>query len=622
MKSAGLAVRVSQTVLSVSYVVWMICAATGCRLSDSIQEHFKSEEDREFYREMAAQVTFSPEADDQPVELTNFESVDDQFEDPTNPLPPLPLPPIEDLESWLLTLPEAIEVALANNQIIRVNDQFLSSSNLLFGELPGVDSIYDPEIQASSTIGQRGGKVAETDFIPTVVSELNWSNEERIQNNFLTLGIPPGQVLDQDFGRFRTGIEKRLETGGLLSLDYNVNFDQNNVPIPPRLFSSAFDGSLGFKYNQPLWGGAGYEFTEIAGPVDLISKRSPSTDQGIVIGYLNNQISESEVQALIRQLVKDVSDVFWDLHLAHERYRVQQRLQSETKRVWESSRIKMEQGLGGGLADVAQAEESYLVADARVVAARSEIKLVENRLKRLLGVSVHDDRVIRPIISTDRTEFTEDWYSSLLAAFTNRFELKKVKLEIRSLNLQLDAAQNLINPRLDFLSDVHTNGFGNEFATDSDGTVVPDSFLNNLSQFDQVGWSVGFQFSMPLDRQVYRSLKRNLELRLMKANALLAAQEQEIEYELRHAFKTADQWSQLSSKYLIRMQAAARQVEALEAAIPTGQVSIDRLVRAQQTLATAETEYIQALTEFQKAINDIRYRRGTILEENRIHFAE
>ena len=105
-------------------------------------------------------------------------------------------------------------------------------------------------------------------------------------------------------------------------------------------------------------------------------------------------------------------------------------------------------------------------------------------------------------------------------------------------------------------------------------------------------------------------------------SSALAAQEWEITRELTHAYRSAERWQQLARSNAERVTAAQRQVRALDAAFPSGKVSIDLLVRAQSTRAQAETELARSLVEYEKALAELQFRQGTLLRDHRIEVNE
>src|SRR5262249_51160460 len=116
--------------------------------------------------------------------------------------------------------------------------------------------------------------------------------------------------------------------------------------------------------------------------------------------------------------------------------------------------------------------------------------------------------------------------------------------------------------------------------------------------------------------------KRNIELKIMKARAVLAAQELEISHELGNSLAMIDNYYQVAQTSADRLVAAARQVELSQNEYDAGRATADLVLRLQTNRATAETQYFTALVRYNQAIVDFQQRKGTLLTENNIHVAE
>jgi len=208
----------------------------------------------------------------------------------------------------------------------------------------------------------------------------------------------------------------------------------------------------------------------------------------------------------------------------------------------------------------------------------------------------------------------------LAEGITRREELRRQKWNIKSLELQLDAASSLANPRFDFVSTAQVNQFGDHLLGNTN-TPFNNAYATT-GQFNQTGYQLGFEFSVPLGLRNALSQVRNYELRLMKARDVLAQQELEVSHELANSFQ------QLSWRYTTaqtnfnRRRAAERQLQAFDAEYRAGTKTLDLLLQAQSRLAAAEIAYFQSITAYNRAINDLHYRKGTLLEHNSVHLAE
>jgi outer membrane protein TolC len=587
------------------------CALTGVSDYSGTSHYSLNHQQNDFaagYGHTADYGNFAEQAENaEAVTRNETHLVSAAYEPPSTAIPGDPV--------WPVSLLEAVQLALDNNEVIPVNVEFLSTSIPLLNTPQAVASVYDPVIQATSVAGARGSLAATADFVPVLTARSTYGQDSVVQNNLVSAGLPAGGVLESNTGNAQVSLQQRLMTGGSVQISHNVAFDENNVTS--NLFPNVYQGQLAVEFNQPLWGGAGDFFTSVAGPVDLISTQTPSVDQGIVITRINENISQNQFQIALRQLVKDVTDVYQDLHLVHRRHEIESRARDAAETIWKRLQAKSDAGTGDGLAAEAQSEESYYAAEARVKDVAAEITLTENRLRRLIGQAPGRGHVLLPSQPVAVDSIVEDWEYSLQTAFSRRPELNETVMTMQSLELQRSAAMSLSKPRLDLVSNIHTNGFGDRPFDESSrgGPARTDSFAQSLLSAEQTGWFAGVQFSVPLDQRRNRSLQHQLEYQLARSRATLKAQKKEISHELWHAFRSAERWAQLVAENKRRVEAARRQVSALNAAFPTGRVSVDLLVRAQSTLAIAETEYARAMTEYSKANSEIRFRRGTLLED-------
>ena len=541
-------------------------------------------------------------------------------------------------EVWEMPLAEAIHLALKNNRIVRTRGEFLSPGTQLYNNPDAVTSVYDPAIRESGVLfGGRGVESALAAFDTQLTTRMIWNENKQVQNSLFALnGLGPGTVLDQDGAQFTTSLSKQFAYGATAQFAHNWNYDANN--LPGRLFQSAYTGNVQFQYRQPLLAGAGTEYTRTAGPVGDNVQGLFGVNQGVVIARINTDITLVDFEASVRNMVKDVEDLYWDLYLAYRVFDSEVIARNSALRTWLETKSKFDIGAQGGkAADEAQAREAYFDARSRVEdalgGARSRngtegLYALELRLRRICGLPVNDGRVIRPSDEPVTAEFFPDWHMALAEGLTRREELRRQKWNIKSFELQHAAACNLANPRLDFVSSYQINGFGDSLIND-DGAAGENgaefnSAYRSLARYNQTGYSAGFEFSMPLGLRNANAQVRNLELRLTKAREVLAQQEHEVSHELANTFQTIS-WRYVTAQTNFnRRRAAERQLRAIEAEVEAGAegATLDLLLRAQSRLAQTEIAYFQSITEYNKALAELHYRKGTLLEHNNIHLAE
>lgn len=527
-------------------------------------------------------------------------------------------------EIWDMPLAEAIQVALQNSAIIRERDQFLSPRNPLYANPEAVTSLYDPAIQESEVrFGNRGVEAALADFDAQFAASMLWGRNEQVQNNlFNSGGLPPGETLKDETGVFQSRLQKQFADSGSFAITHNWNYSLNNVPT--RLFGSVYDGTLRAEYRRPLWSRSGAEFTRVVGPNSSIGA---GVNQGVVIARINNDITIADFEINMQTLLRDVEGAYWDLSLAYRAWHSETVALQSALSTWREVKAQLDEGFtGGSAADEAQARDNYYESLSRVETAQADIYSSEGQLRRLIGLPVNDGRIIRPSDEPTVAEFIPDWQMSLFESISRRTELRRQKWQIKSLEHQLNAARSLTKPEFDFVSGYQVNAFGDTLFDDNDDDPVTPHGLNSaygtLTQGDQTGWNLGFEFRMPLGFRSGHALVRNIELRLMKAREQLAAQEMEVSHELSQAFQSLDRWYKTAETNFNRRRAAEERVQAFEVQYELGGTTLDLLLRAQISLANAEVAYFRSLAEYNKAITEIHYRKGSLLEHNNVHLAE
>lgn len=534
---------------------------------------------------------------------------------------------------WDLSLAEALHLALVNNKILRVRGDYRTTGSQIMSNATGIPSVFDPSIQDSGVLfGGKGVEGALAQFDPTFNAQAVWGSNSAIQNNvLLSGGLLRGTVLDSDTANTSIGVSKNFAYGANISIAQNLNYNFLNSPI--QLFPSAYSGNVQLQYTQPLLAGSGTEYTRIAGPFNTQIQGVSGVNQGVVISRINTDLAVANFEISVRNMLRDVEEAYWDLYLAYRTYDTNVEARNSFLRSWRFAQANKGAGKFSDL-DELQARQAYFQGRAATEDALQNMYNVETQLRRLCGLPSADGRVIRPSDDPTTGQFLPDWHLCLAEALTRREELRQQKWNVKSLELQLRAAQNLVRPQLNFISSYNVNGFGNNMfnikgaPTPGPGGVDLQSFYQTLSAANQTGYTLGFQFNMPLGFRQALSQVRNYELRVAKAKEALAQQELEVCHELTTTFQNMAWRYQTAQSNFNRWQVAEAQVSGRENRYRTGVPLIDTSVLLQQWLqtrtdaATAEVAFYSSVVEYQKAITDLNFRKGTLLELNNVHLAE
>ena len=541
--------------------------------------------------------------------------------------PPLTIDDALGGELFDLTLDEAIRLTLTRTTVLREQNQFLAVTNPLLSAPLAVTSLYDPAIQETAVGFNRGVEAALADFDAQFTTALTWNRDEQVQNNVFTQGLPAGSTFVEESAAFDSRLQKTFAGGGTVSFNHDIDYSGTNV-FQSRLFPSEYRTQLGFNYRQPLLAGAGPLFNRVAGPNARNNRFLGNLDQGVLIARINTDQSIADFEREVRNLLRDVERAYWDLGASYRVFAAEQTALGATLETWRLTSVRASEGLpGGGAGDVALALDAVRDSQARTETARADLFRAETGLRRLMNLPAGDGRTLRPVEEPVVAEFRPDWHAALADALVHRVELRRQKWEIKRLGLLYAAAQNAAQPQLDFVSGYRVNGFGDRLLDDDDDDVVGSpqglgSAYERLAQGNETGWTLGFEFSLPVGRRAQLVQIRNTELRLRKARATLAAQENDIGHELAIAFQDVARQYRLAEIAFNRLRATQERVEAFEALAETPQANLDLLLRSQVARAQAETQYWTAVYAYNQAIADVFLRQGTLLARDGVFLEE
>lgn len=526
-----------------------------------------------------------------------------------------------------MTLAECMKIGLENSSIIRSRGTFLSPGNSLLTNPNNVASVYDPAIQESGVLfGGRGVEAALSAFDAQLSTSMVWGRAEQIRNNAFVDGVIGSSTAET--GNFSSSLSKNFGFGGSFELQHNVNYSGTNVPSP--LFRSAYSGNVQARYRHPLLAGAGTAFTRTAGPISTAFGGLTGVTQGVVIARINNDIALTQLEQSLINYARDVEYAYWELYLQYHLYDTTVTTRDSALTTWRKlARIDAEGGIAGfEKEEVPLARDQFFQAKAASQQTLSQLYKAEAALRRLIGLSVNDGQIIRPADEPVTTRIEPDWPSSLATGLTSRVELRRHKWNIKSLELQLSAAESLVRPRLDFVSSYTVNGFGDRLLDYDDGisglpaTLGSSNFYSNLLDNNHTGWNLGVVLEMPIGLRSARAQVQNIELRLSKARDVQAAQEQEIAHEIGFAFQELAEKYLTAQSNLNRRIAAKERVELTRKKVGGGLYTTDLLLRAQASFAEAEVAYYRALVEYNLAATDLQYRQGTLLQYNNVFLQE
>jgi len=526
-----------------------------------------------------------------------------------------------------------------------------------------VQTVYNPAVQETEPrlgLGLVGPEAALSAFDASFAANAFVEKIERADNNSTLINTFDGpSSFKQDLGTFQAELSKIAATGTQFAVRNTTEYDANNATL--NTFGSSWGVQYEMEARHPLLQGGGIDFNRIAGPQAV-----PGIYTGILLARINTDIALSDFELAVRNKVNDVENAYLDLYFAYRDLDSKIAARDSALETWRTVNALYELERKGGEAfREAQAREQYFRFQEEVqnslqgrlidatrgnngssggtFRAVGGVQVAERRLRVLIGLPVTDGTLLRPSEEPEMAEVVFDWEEVLQEALSRRVEIRRQKWNVKSRQLELQAAENFLLPRLDLVGRYRWRGFGRDLfrqhdraAATRDVTRPIDNFnsrfdnrkfnnaYDNLFNGDFQGWTVGAELSMPLGFRRGHAGVKNAEFRLAREMAILRQQEEEVTLDLSNAIADAQRaFSVVETNYNRRL-AAKQQLVAVQAAYDadTAGAELDEVLDAQRRLADAESNYYRALVEYASAVKNVHFEKGSLLDYNGIYLEE
>lgn len=556
---------------------------------------------------------FDPHLDHYQMVATEIEFPDVQTSLEENPavlesVRPVTLRNVAALPTWDLTLEEAVRTALLHSTVIR------DSGGRVVSTPAASATVFDPAIsQADPNFGAEAALAA---FDANFSTSLFINRDERAFNNLFFGG--GASSLASNTGQFLAEVSKTAATGTRYSLRHQVDYNRNNSPV--NLNPSVYDSLIEAEFRHPLLQGSGIAFNRIAGP-----NSRPGQYNGVLLARLNNDVALTDFERAVRDLVRDVEVAYWNLHFAYRDLDAKKTRRDSALQTWQIVKARKDVGTVDDERE-ALVREQYYAAQSQLEDSLSGsaisaggVHARERTLRRLMGLPTNDGRMIRPVDSPIRTDVVFDWDESLTSALWRRAEIRRQKWVVKRRELELAAAAEFIQMRLDMVGQYRWRGLGDQLLGDGPPNT---STYQHLFDGDLQGWQFGLQLSTPIGNRQAHAAMRHAELQLARERALLREQELQIAHDLADAFAEVDRAFTLAKSNFNRAIAAQQQVKLIDDKYEAGATSLEFLLDAQGRAADATTAFYSSLVQYSVAIANLHHARGSLLDYHQIHLTE
>lgn len=548
------------------------------------------------------------------------------LDDVVNCHEPLTLSKPDPDSEWQLTLDECRQMALDNSKVLRQLQGINFSAagvngtpGLLLNYPSSVLTVWDPAITESNPLSGVAATLSAYDAIWN--SSVNWNSANPANNETDYYRAAGTYATHTEAGTFQSTISKVTATGGTFYAQAGAAYDYSDATS--RMWGSDWTSEMVAGFSHPLLQGAGTEFNRIAGPGATVGNYN-----GVVLARISEDIALADFEIGVRDFLKDLEETYWNLYYAYRNLHASGVGLESALQSWRTVKAQMDEGYVQGTAqNIAQAAQNYQRFRVAVQEAQNNLYKNERLLRYLLGLAPTDGRLIKPVDEPTVARVKYNWDEIEAEALARTPELRRQKWTVKRRELELIAARNFLLPELNLEGQYRFHGMGHDLFSyseriDEETGYDYGSAMRSLTHDGYQDWTMGMSLQVPVGFRRQLAAVRNAELMLSRERAILQEQELETVHNLSDLYADLDRTYHLVSEYLALLRYARQEVSAVQASFDSGKTTLFEVLDAQQKLADAETSYYRMVIDYNVAIMNLNYRKGSLLEYNGITLAE
>ena len=381
-------------------------------------------------------------------------------------------------------------------------------------------------------------------------------------------------------------LSKEIPTGTELGLSFDTNVSKtynatvNGIPIIPQ--TNLYDPIIGFSLSQPL-------MQNVFGMIDRGAVKEATFFYESAENELKRRIDSQVYEALID---------YWALYFNRKHIEAQKKAVSFAKEFLASTREERKLGTAEET-DLLAARANLLNREDEFLTLKEIERTFEDRLRHHLeldpGTKIEQLDVLPPF---ENPGMFDD--ARISFALDNRGDYQAWKKELERLNVSLKIAKNKRWPSLDLYSTLELN-------------QIDTSYRDALGGMDSPNWTVGMNFSVPLENRTARAGASRAKAQ--KARALYAVKD--LENQIVNSLDTLIQ--EVNSRKLIvenntqtmKLQRAKLAGEMKKYRM--GRSSSYVIVQYQNDSVTSERNLVEAWLAYQDSALGLKLAEGAIV---------
>jgi outer membrane protein TolC len=449
-------------------------------------------------------------------------------------------------------------------------------------------------------------------YKPALTSQLSTQSVVNPAANTLQ-GVPVGQLgITQGMTVGNAGLTQNLRWGGggyVLTLNNNKQTTNSTTST----LNPAFNTNYSAQYTQPL----------------LRGFKIDTTRQQLVVTRLNQEISETQLQASIINTLSNVRNAYWDYVYALQAVEVARQSLDLASKLVQDNQTRVEVGTMAPI-DVVQAQSEAAMRRQTLVSADATRQTTELALKRLIVDGTQDSTWNANIDPTDRPEFrpeTIDVAAAVSRALGARTDLTIAKKNLESNDVTYKLLRNQTLPQVDFIgrygiigrggTQITRNGTGLTPGQTGILNIIPGGFgdaFNTMFANDYPTWTAQVNVSYPIGKSQAEANVARAKIQQNQVTAQMKQIELQVATDVTNAAITAQTNGEAVQAAQAARELAQKKLEAEQSKFEVGMSTNYFVVQAQRDLRDAQISELRAVLNYRKALVEFERLQQTTLQ--------
>ena len=448
-------------------------------------------------------------------------------------------------------------------------------------------------------------------YKPAVTSQLATQSVLNPPTNTLQ-GVPAGQNgITNTTTTGNGGITQNIRWGGG-GYAVTLNNNKQTTNSTTSTLNPSFNTTYSAQYTQPL----------------LRGFKIDTTRQSLVVTKLNQDISETQLQASIINTLSNVRNAYWDFVYAIQAVDVARESLDLATKLVQDNQTRVEVGTMAPI-DVVQAQSEQATRKQTLVQAEATRRTTELALKRLIVSGTQDPNWEPSIDPTDRPEFRPeaiDVGAAVRRALSARTDLTIAHKNLESNDVTVKLLRNQLLPQADVVARYGLVGRGGTQITRSGtglgagqsvitGTVaggLSDAFSTMFAN-DYPTWNVTLNFSYPLGTSTAEANLARARIQQSQVEAQLKQIELQVATDVTNAAIQAQTTAEAVQAAQAARELAQKKLEAEQSKFEVGMSTNYFVVQAQRDLRDSQNSELRAVLNYRKALVELERLQQTTL---------